>query len=102
MVQLINDSKSVIITTQFLPDVLIVPGVWLKETENNRRRQCCLPLFSVITGYTFFFSWKTKTNVFHMYGAASTIFFGLVTFVYRPVWILKHGHPGSLNKTSPI
>lgn len=34
MVQLINDSNSwVIITTQFLPDVLIVPRVLLKELK---------------------------------------------------------------------
>ena len=34
MVQLINDSNSwVIITTQFLPYVLIVPGVLLKELK---------------------------------------------------------------------
>ena len=27
---------------------------FVKRIENNRRRQCRLPLFSVITSYTFF------------------------------------------------
>ena len=96
MVQLINDSNSwVIITTQFLPDVLIVPGVLLKELKIIE--DASVPLFSVITSYTFFCLLENENQRFsYMPLPQSNLSLGLSGF-----W-KKVMHPGSFNKTLSV